>query len=146
MRLASITLTGVLVLIGLSAAARAQDGQVHVPVDRSKVWPTVPMDSDAQRFSVARFAQLALTPEAGDLDFRVTSHDLLIDVPRGEAVVDLRFSDVPDLQSSDELGRQSHSFQYFVSEPNWSAFFLRSGGEPETVFPLLIVQVRRGSP
>ena len=111
-----------------------------MPVDRSKVWPTVPMDSDAQRFSVARFAQLAVTPEAGDLDFRVTTHDLLIDVPRGEAVVDLRFSEVPDLQSFDELGRQSHSFQYFVSEPNWTAFFLRSGGEPETVFPLLIVQ------
>ena len=84
--------------------------------------------------------QLAVTPEAGDLDFRVTTHDLLIDVPRGEAVVDLRFSEVPDLQSFDELGRQSHSFQYFVSEPNWTAFFLRSGGEPETVFPLLIVQ------
>jgi hypothetical protein len=49
-------------------------------------------------------------------------------------------SDAPDLQSFDELGRQSHSFQYFVSEPNWTAFFLRSGGEPETVFPLLIVQ------
>jgi len=137
MRAAALTCA---LVLGMSASVEAQDGQVAAPKDRSQVWPTVPIDSDAQRFSVERFALLSETPQSGELDFRVTIHDLLVDVPRGEAVVDLRFSQVPDLQSYDELGRQSHSFQYFVSEPNWGAFFLRSRGDTETVFPLLIIQ------
>ena len=105
-------------------------------------WPTVPMDSDAQRFSSERLMQLIEEPDTAGAapDFRVVSHDLLVDIPHGEAVVDLRFSEAPNLRSVDSSGRQSHSFQYFLSEPNWSTFYSRSGGFAEPIYPLLIVR------
>jgi len=141
MRIWSNALACVIVLIGTPALVEAaHNGRIDAPKDQSMVWPTVPMDSDAQRSSIERLATLSAKPESTALNFRVTIHNLLVDVPSREAVVDLRFSEVPDLQSFDEFGRQSHSFQYFVSEPNWAAFYARTGGGPETNFPLLVIR------
>lgn len=141
MRILSTAFGCAFVLMASSYSVEAaENGRIPVPDDQSKVWPTVPMDSDAQRFSIERLTQLSATRDTAGVGFRVVFHDLLVDVPRGEAVVDLRFSEVPDLRSFDEFGRQSHSFQYFISEPNLGAFFLRSSGSAETIFPLLIVQ------
>lgn len=130
------------VLMVVSALLLAPSSNGATSEANETTWPTVPMDSDAQRFSIERLMQLIEEPDTAGAapDFRVVSHDLLVDIPHGEAVVDLRFSEAPNLRSVDSSGRQSHSFQYFLSEPNWSTFYSRSGGFAEPIYPLLIVR------
>jgi hypothetical protein len=103
---------------------------------------TVSMDSDARRHRdhnelVRRLSLLRESP-AGPSGFRVVRHDVLVDMPRREAVFNLWLSEVPDFQTVDEFGRQSHSFQYFVDTQDLASFYARGGGSTEPLRPLFI--------
>src|SRR5262245_53275263 len=117
MRLQRTTLTLVLALA--TAGVAAQTG----PIRRWST-ATASMDSDA---AVRRPYQLArdLSPlreiAAAPSDFRVVRHDVLVDVPRGEAVFNLWLSEVPDFRTVDAFGRQAHSFQYYVDVSDFSS-------------------------
>ena len=109
-------------------------------------WPTVVMDSDIQARRDLRPANFSATPVAGsgaadsDRDFHIVRHDVLVDVPRNEAIFNLWLSEEPDFESVDEVGRQSHSFQYFVDTPDFAAFYRRSGGGAERSQPLVLIR------
>jgi len=113
---------------------------------QSHEWPTVAMDSDLQarrdlrpvNFSAKPFTA-AGAPDAVR-DYHVVRHDVLVDLPRSEAIFNLWLSQDPDFEAVDEMGRQSHSFQYFVDAPAFGAFYQRSGGGAEQLHPLVIVR------
>lgn len=73
-------------------------------------------------------------------DFRIVRHDLVVDIPRGEAVFDLWFSEAPDLATFDEFGRQSHAFQFYLELPEIRNFFRRAQGLPEMVHPFVLAR------
>ncbi len=73
-------------------------------------------------------------------DFHIVRHDVLVDVPRNEAIFNLWLSEEPDFETVDEVGRQSHSFQYFVDTPVFGAFYRRSGGGAEQLHPLVLIR------
>jgi hypothetical protein len=72
--------------------------------------------------------------------FRVVRHDLVVDVPRREAVFNLWFSEAPDLATFDRAGRQSHGFQFYLESPERRNFNRRSTGSPELVYPFVIAR------
>jgi hypothetical protein len=75
---------------------------------------------------------------------RIVRHDLVVDIPRQEAVFNLWFSEAPDLTTLDEHGREETSFVYYLELPELRNFGLRSGGLPELAHPL--VRVFSGEP
>src|SRR5688572_28251087 len=109
-------------------------------------WPTVAMDSDIQARRDLRLANFSAKPLTANgapdplRDYHVVRHDVLVDMPRSEAIFNLWLSEEPDFDAVDEAGRQSHSFQYFVDTPSLSAFYRRSGGGAEQLHPLVIVR------
>ena len=109
-------------------------------------WPTVAMDSDIQARRDLRPANFSAKPfmanGAADSvrDFHIVRHDVLVDGPRNEAIFNLWLSEEPDFEAVDEVGRQSHSFQYFVDTPDFGAFYRRLGGGAEQLQPLVLIR------
>ena len=109
-------------------------------------WPTVAMDSDIQARRDLRPANFSARPfmanGAADSvrDFHIVRHDVLVDGPRNEAIFNLWLSEEPDFEAVDEVGRQSHSFQYFVDTPDFAAFYRRLGGGAEQLQPLVLIR------
>jgi hypothetical protein len=79
----------------------------------------------------------AVAAQVPDHHIRIVRHDLVVDVPREEAVFDLWFSETLDLEALDEFGRDLHSFAYSLELPEQRNFNLRSAGEPEIVHPFV---------
>ena len=73
-------------------------------------------------------------------DFHVVRHEVLVDGPRNEAIFNLWLSEEPDFEAVDEVGRQSHSFQFFVDTPVLGAFYRRLGGGAEPLHPLVLIR------
>lgn len=71
--------------------------------------------------------------------FRITRHELIVDVPRREAVFDLWFSEAPDLATFDAFGRQSTAFLFSLELPDYRNFNRRNRGDPEIVHPFVRV-------
>jgi hypothetical protein len=71
--------------------------------------------------------------------FRVVRHELVVDVPRGEAIFDLWFSEPPDLATFDEFGRQATAFGYSIELPDVRNFLRRLNGDPQIVHPFIKV-------
>lgn len=69
--------------------------------------------------------------------FRIVRHELVVDVPRGEAVFDLWFSEPPDLVTFDEFGRQATEFVYSIELPDLRNFLRRLRGDAENVHPFV---------
>ena len=121
-------------------------GQTAAAPRQGHRWPTVAMDSDMQARRDLRPAAFRATPFTANgaadslRDYQVVRHDVLVDMPRSEATFNVWLSEEPDFESVDEAGRQSHSFQYFVDTPSFSAFYQRSGGGAEPRHPLVIVR------
>ena len=69
--------------------------------------------------------------------FRIVRHELVVDVPRGEAVFDLWFSEAPDLTTFDEFGRQATAFAYSIELPDLRNFLRRQRGDAENVHPFI---------
>jgi hypothetical protein len=63
--------------------------------------------------------------------FRIVRHELVVDVPRKEAVFDLWFSEAPDLTTFDEFGRQATGFAYSLEVPDVRNFLRYLNGDPE---------------
>ena len=107
--------------------------------------PTAPIDSDVQAAHSLPQAEFGLRPfgaaraAPSDEGFRAVRHDVLVDVPRGEAIFNLWLSEAPDFFQTDEFGRQSHSFQYFVNTPDFLSFYSRAGGT-ERFQPLFVLR------
>lgn len=70
--------------------------------------------------------------------FRIVRHELVVDVPRGEAVFDLWFSRVPDFETYDELGREAYAFQFYLEQPDVANFNRRLNGAAERDHPYVI--------
>jgi hypothetical protein len=70
---------------------------------------------------------------------RIVRHDLVVDVPRQQAVFNLWFSEAPDLTTLDEHGDEQTSFVYYLELPERRNFHLRAGGSPELAHPLIRV-------
>ena len=121
-------------------------GQTAAAPRQGRQWPTVAMDSDIQARRDLRPANFSAKPFIADgapdsvRDFHVVRHDVLVDVPRNEAIFNLWLSEEPDFEAVDEVGRQSHSFQYFVDTPAFGAFYRRSGGGAEQLQPLVLIR------
>ena len=71
--------------------------------------------------------------------FRIVRHDLVVDVPRREAVFNVWFSEAPDLATFDEFGRQATAFMFSLELPDIRNFNRRSAGEPEAILPFVRV-------
>ncbi len=72
--------------------------------------------------------------------FRIVRHDLVVDVPREEAVFNLWFSEAPDLATFDQHGRQSHGFQFYLELPDLRNFLRRRAGDPELAYPFVLAR------
>jgi hypothetical protein len=71
--------------------------------------------------------------------FRIVRHDVIVDVPRREAVFNVWFSEAPDFATFDEFGRQATAFLFSLEQPDYRNFGRRNGGEPELVWPFVRV-------
>jgi hypothetical protein len=85
----------------------------------------------------AAFAGAAMAQQPDP--FRILRHDVIVDVPNEEAVFNLWFSDVPDLNTFDSDGRQATSFLFSLSEPDIRNFTRRQRGDPEIAHPYVRV-------
>jgi hypothetical protein len=74
-----------------------------------------------------------------DHHIRIVRHDLVVDLPRQEAVFNLWFSEAPDLTTLDEHGRELTSFVYYLELPELRNFYRRVAGSPELVHPFIRV-------
>jgi hypothetical protein len=70
---------------------------------------------------------------------RIARHDLVVDLPREQAVFNLWFSEAPDLTTLDEFGREQTSFTYFLELPERRNFNRRAGGSEELAHPFVRV-------
>lgn len=93
------------------------------------------------------FAKVNVAAAAGSISvpppaYRILQHQVLIDVPRNQAVFDLWFSEPPRFSEVDEFGRQRYSFQYSVRVLTVGDFTSRrSTGEPvPPLRPMLLVR------